>query len=57
MKTQIILFLITIKLSVSYNCIEKENNCLLCNKETYLCDKCINDAFTPDNNGGCIGTK
>ena len=57
LKTQIILFLITIKLSVSYNCIEKENNCLLCNKETYLCDKCINDAFTPDNNGGCIGTK
>jgi hypothetical protein len=47
--------LISFKLSFSSICIENENSCLKCNKETYLCDKCINEAFIPDNDGGCVG--
>ena len=53
----LILFLITIKISFSSNCIENINGCLKCNKETYLCDKCMNEALMPDNEGGCIANK
>ena len=56
-KISIIFLLLSIKLSISNNCIENEKGCLKCNQETYLCDKCVNNALTPDNDGGCIGIK
>ena len=54
---KIMFLLLLIKLSLSSNCIEKQNGCLKCNEETYLCDKCANKALIPDNEGGCVGIK
>ena len=56
-KVSTIFLFICIKLSFSIDCIDNQNGCLICNKETYLCDKCINNALIPDNNGGCIPNK
>ena len=57
-KFQIFFLLISIKFYYSSsNCIENDNGCLKCNKETYLCDKCINNALIPDDEGGCVGIK
>ena len=36
------------------SCKEGINNCYRCNPLTKLCDICILDVYTPDNNGGCI---
>ena len=56
-KISIIFLLLSFKLSFTNNCIENIKGCLKCNKETYLCDKCENNALTPDDYGGCKGIK
>ena len=49
--------LIFIKYSFSLKCNEGLNFCLKCNEETDLCIECKNEVFTPDDEGGCVGTK
>ena len=38
-------------------CKEGENLCSLCNPITKLCAKCEKEIYTPDENGGCKGSK
>ena len=39
------------------SCTPNENNCIQCNPLTNLCYKCSNQAYTPDNEGGCTPAK
>ena len=38
-------------------CEERKNNCIKCNYLTKLCVQCEKDVYSPDDNGGCVGSK
>ena len=56
-KIIIILSLVIINLTFSQKCNEGKNFCLNCDIQTDLCIKCQNEAFIPDEQGGCKGIK
>ena len=51
-----ILFLLKISFSIQ-NCEEGKNFCSKCDYRTKLCSKCEKEFLTPDENGGCEGSK
>ena len=50
------LFILYITSSLQ-NCEKGKNFCILCELATDLCKLCESELFTPDENGGCIGSK
>ena len=55
-----ILFLFLLNITpiiLAPQCTENVNNCLKCHPLTNLCLKCEYDVYSPDENGGCTGSK
>ena len=58
MKIYLFFLLISLFTIIAPKCVDSQNFCSKCNPRTDLCSICIGlDILTPDENGGCTGSK